>query len=150
MAENVNNTPAYDRTHRIHQLVLGVFIVNEGQEEAIQELLYNNEVYACFITRGKGTSINTFTEVTGVGMLRKVVMMAVMRDDIWQTIRKPIAERFALSRIAHGVAFCTPLTGIMSISAYKMLGNIRFFEKPVNKEKLRKEKAKPIIGGDKK
>ena len=149
MADVLNNAPAYDRTHRIHQLVLGVIIVNEGQEEAISELLYNNEVYACFITRGKGTSNNTFTEVTGVGMLRKIVMMAVMRDDIWASIRKPLAERFALSRIAHGVAFATPLSGIMSISAYKMLGNIRIFEKPINRGKQKKVKAKKIVGGDK-
>lgn len=150
MAEFQNNAPAYDRTHRIHQLVLGVIIVNEGQEDAIVELLNKNEVYASFITRGKGTAPNFFAEVTGVGLLRKIILTAVMRDDAWSSVRKSLAERFALSRIAHGVAFATPLSGIMSISAYKMFGNIRIFEKPVNPAKDKKIKSKKIEGGSKK
>ena len=146
MPERTGNIAPYDRTHRIHKLVLATFVVNEGQEESLMELLYENEVYACFLSRGKGTASNVFGQVTGVGLLRKIVVFAVMRDDIWNVIKVPVGKKFATSRIAHGIAFCTPLTGVMSISAYKMFGNIRIFEKPVSKEKKKQRKVK-IVGG---
>lgn len=150
MPENkVGNYAPYDRTHRIHKLMLATFVVNEGQEVALMELLYQNEVYACYLTRGKGTAQNAFSDVTGVGMLRKVVVFALMRDDIWNVVKVPVAEKFALSRISRGIAFAVPLSGIMSISAYKMFGNIRIFEKPINKEKKSKVKKLKVEGGKK-
>ena len=145
MPEKTGNVAPYDRTHRIHKLFLGTFVVNEGQEEWLMEKLYANEVYACFLTRGKGTANSVFSDVTGVGLLRKVVVFAIMRDDVWEVVKKPIDEKFSLSRIAHGIAFCTPLPSIMSISAYKMFGNIRFFEKPIKQDK--KQKKVKIVGG---
>lgn len=147
MSEFIGNAAPYDRTHRIHQLMLGCFIVNEGQEDALCELLFANEVYACFMTRGKGTSASLFSEVTGVGLLRKIVVYSVMRDDVWELVKKPIEAKFAVSRISHGIGFCVPLTSVTSISSYKMLANIRFFEKPVSGKLKRHKKKVKIIGG---
>ena len=138
----------YDKTHRLHKLLLVCVVVNEGQEDAIAQLCYQNEAYACFMTRGRGTALNTWMEVTGIGELRKVIVFSIIRDDTWNLLRKSIEQRFAVSKISKGIAFCVNLTSVMSISVYKMLGNIRIFENAVEDDE--KKKKKKIIGGKKK
>ena len=142
---NENQNQAYDQTHRIHPLVLACIVVNEGQEDGMISLLYEHEVYGCYLTRGRGTSASIFDEVT-VGHIRKTVIFAPMRRDVWNVIKRPIEERFNVSKMVKGIAYCIPLTGIMSVSVYKMFSNIRFFEKPVITKKTKEKKVK-IIGG---
>lgn len=141
MAEN--KVAPYDQTHRLHQLLFVCVVVNEGQEDAICQLLYSNEAYSCYTTRGKGTAPSTFSEVTGTGQLRKAIVFSIIRVDTWPLVKKALEKRFSISRIAKGIAYTIPLTSVMSISVYKMLGNIRFFEKPNNQEK----KKQKILGG---
>lgn len=138
----------YDKTHRLHKLLLVCVVVNEGQEEEIASLCYQNEAYACFMTRGRGTALNTWMEVTGIGELRKVIVFSIIRDDTWNILRKSLEQRFAVSKISKGIAYCVNLTSVMSISVYKMLGNIRIFENATEDEG--KKKKKKIIGGKKK
>lgn len=137
----------YEETHRLHQLMLLCVVANEGQEEAIASLLYENEAYACFFTRGKGTSTTYFAEVVGTGELRKVIVFSIIRADVWGLIKRALEKRFAVSRISKGIAFTVPLSSIMSVSVYKMLGNIRFFESPINKPQKKKFQ---FFGGKKK
>ncbi len=139
-----NDVPAYDKTHRIHPLVIACVVVNEGQEDDMKQILFEQEIYATWTTRARGTSASVFDEVTSVGQLRKAVIFALMRTDTWNIVKKDIAARLNISKLSKGIAYCIPLTGIMSVSVYKMFSNIRYFEKPIEDKKKRKIK---IIGG---
>ena len=140
-----NEIDSYDKTHRIHPMVLTCIVVNEGQEDDVVKFLYEHEIYGSFLTRGRGTSASVFDQVAR-GQLRKTVIFALMRDDVWKLIRNPLDERFKISKMSKGIAYCIPLTSIMSVSLYKMFSNIRFFEKPVSTKKTKQKKVK-IIGG---
>ncbi|MCR5078443.1 MAG: hypothetical protein K6B65_00740 [Bacilli bacterium] len=138
-----NDNIPYDKSHRIHPLVIACIVVNEGQEDDMKQIVFEHEVYATWTTRARGTSTSLFDEVTG-GQLRKAVIFALMRKDTWEVVKRSIASRLNISKLSKGIAYCIPLTGIMSVSVYKMFSNVRFFEKPVESKKQKKIK---IIGG---
>ena len=139
-----NNVAPYDKTHRIHPLVLACIVVNEGQVDDMKQLIFEHEVYATFTTRARGTATSIFDEVTAGGQLRKAVIFAIMRKDIWDVLKNSIASRINISKLSKGIAYCMPLTSVMSVSVYKMFSNVRFFEKPINTKKKRRIK---IVGG---
>ena len=132
----------YEKTHRLRKLVLVFTIVGQGQDRSIVELNLENEAAIAFSCAGKGTAPSALYSVFGVGELKKDVIVSVMREDKWPSYRSGLEARFAVSKLAKGLAFCIPIDSVIGISIYKMLTNMRLFEKPVNTKPAKKEKKK--------
>ncbi len=126
----------YEKTHRLHKLVMTVTIVGFGQAEAVLNLLREQESALMLVTHGSGTS-KTFYQTTG-GEIKKQVIFAVMREDKWSQYKKAINARFQVSRLAKGIAFSVPISTVFGVSTYKMLSNNRLIEKPIKGKDGRK------------
>lgn len=124
----------YEKTHRLRRLLLTITIVNDGQDEYVLQLLRDQEAALMVVTHGSGTSERFFYQTMG-GEAKKHVILAVMREDRWESYKKAIEPRFKVSNISRGVAFSVPIETVFGISTYKMLSNNRLIEKPIKPKK---------------
>lgn len=134
MEEQPTFTP-YDKTHSISPLLLAVTIVGKGQGDAIIALANKYECNFCFLSRGKGTAPNNFYAILGNSSLKKDVVFSIIKKSAFEGFSKELAARFAISPIAKGICFTIPMDAIAGVSVYKMLSNMRQFEKPNSKRK---------------
>lgn len=129
----------YEQTHRLRQLLLVATIVEEGQAQSIIALNNENEVAICFTCYARGTAPSEVLSLIGG---KKDVVFSVMRADKWPIYKAQLKERFSVSKLSKGIAFCVPIDSVAGVSIYKMLSNTRLFEKPTRKGKAKKEKAR--------
>lgn len=142
MSEENKFTP-YDSTHRLRRLLLVVTIVNQGQSEAIIALNQRCEGTVCFNCSGYGTATKDLVPTYAKGEYKKDVILSVLREDCWPRYKNELQQRFSISKMAKGIAYCSPIDSVAGVSIYKMLANLRVFERPMKKQKKeRKEKAK--------
>ena len=136
MAEENRGFTPYEKTHRLRSLLLVVTIVGKGQADAIVALANKYESNLNFIAGGKGTAPNNFYAILGSASLKKDVVFSIMKELSFEGYAKELSARFKVSEMARGVAFTIPLDSVAGVSVYKMLSNMRYFEKPI-KEKGR-------------
>ena len=129
----------YEKTHKLRHLLFVFTIVGSGQGKAIVDLNVEHEAAIAINCGGKGTAPSNIYSVFGVGELKKDVIISVMRADKWPSYKQKLSERFAVSKLAKGLAFNIPIDSVAGISIYKMLTNTRLFEKPIKPGKAPKE-----------
>ena len=137
-----NSFVPYERTHRLHRLLLVVTVVNQGQGQAVINLIHKAEGNVCLVCLGYGTATKEFiSSSTAKAEFKKDVVISILREDCWPKYKAEIAERFRVSKMSKGIAYCSPIDSVAGVSIYKMLANLRVFEKPIGKaKKKRKEK----------
>ena len=131
MSEAEKGFVPYEQTHRLRPLLFVTTIVPDGQADSIVQLNYDHEAAMCFVCHGKGTAPAELLQVLAIGISKKDVVFSVLRADHWASYKKQLASRFAVSKMAKGIAYVTPLDSVAGISIYKMLSNTRLFEKPI-------------------
>lgn len=136
MSEERDYTP-YEQTHRIRQLLFVTTIVGDGQADAIVAINNKYEVAMCCVCNGVGTAPRRETLFEGG---KKNVVFSIMRAEKWVSYKLEIQQRFAVSKMARGLCFATPLDSVAGISIYKMLSNTRNFEKPTLATKKQEKK----------
>ena len=138
-----NKFVPYDSTHRLHRLLLVVTIVNQGQSQAVIALNQKCDGTVCFVCSGYGTATKEMMPTYSKGEFKKDVVFSVLREDGWPKYKEEMKQRFGVSKMAKGIAYCSPIQSVAGVSIYKFLSNLRVFEKPLRKSKKgRKEKAK--------
>lgn len=130
----------YDRNHHLEQLMYVIVVVNDGQANAISEFFVDNEAYLTFITKGHGTAEKGLYEILGVANFRKDVVISIVKQTRWPVIKRQLRDRFSISNLSRGIAFCGKIDAVMCVSVYKMLANIRYIEKPVKKFQMKRSK----------
>lgn len=140
MAEQTPGIAPYDKIHKLKPLRLLVVVVNAGQSESITSILEMNESALMMILRGRGTASREVYQTIAGGELRKNVILAVIREDRWPSIKGALRARFSVSALSRGIAYTVPIDSVAGVSIYKMLGNQRFIMAPVKPTKPKKEK----------
>lgn len=130
----------YERNHHLEQLLCCFVVVGDGQADAIVELFNANEAYISLITRGKGTAGRDLYEILGVANYKKNIVVSIIRENRWKVVAKQLRERFSISRLSKGIAFCVKIDAVMCVSIYKMLANVRYIDKPIKKFAVRHKK----------
>jgi len=119
---------SYESAHRVYPLWLVLVVVNKDQANAIVQMFNQNEAYFCCIMKGRGTAPSELYEVMGTGDLKKDAVISVIKADRWSVLKQSLENRFAVSKVAKGIAIAIPLDAVAGVSIYKMLGNVRFDE----------------------
>ncbi len=119
----------YEQTHRLRPLLFVTTIVPDGQAESIVAIAEQNEASFCLVCRGKGTAPSEIASIL-TGAIKKDVVFTVLQQDKWSQYKAQLEQRFAISKMAKGIAYATPLDSVAGVSIYKMLSNTRLFEKP--------------------
>ena len=138
MSERRPQSFPYEETHRLHPLLFVTVVVPEGQAEFVIQTSYAHDAALCCVCRGQGTAPVEIALINGT--TKKDVVFTIIRADKWPFYKQAISERFAVSKIAKGIAYAIPLDAVAGVSIYKMLSNTRLFEKPIalNAKKGRK------------
>ena len=125
----------YEANHRLRSLFLVTTVVPQGQAEFVLQISKDNEAAICLVCRGTGTySQEDFPAMPQ----KKDVVFSLIREDRWENYKKTLEARFAVSKIAKGIAYAIPLDSVAGVSIYKMLTNTRLFEKPISANKDKK------------
>ncbi len=119
---------SYEATHLLNPLCLAAIIVNNGQAEAVNKILYKAGASFSVIGHGNGTAPSRVYEVLGVSNELKRIIYSPMTFETWLKVKPLLIERFSVSKFAKGLALLIPLTSICGVSAYKFLTNTRNLE----------------------
>ena len=138
MSDNESPKPfvPYEANHRLRTLFLVTTVVSQGQADFILQISKANEAAICLVCRGTGTAPEEIVTVAQ----KKDVVFSLIREDRWPKYKEALEERFAVSKIAKGIAYAIPLDSVAGVSIYKMLTNTRLFEKPTSATKEKKER----------
>lgn len=126
----------YEENHKLHRLLFVTVVVRDGQRDAINQILFDNEAFICASFHGKGTAPSAIIEVMGTGELKKDVVMSVVKEERWPILKGELETRFNVSPLSKGIAYCCPIDSVLGVSIYKMLSNTQFSEKLSLKEKI--------------
>lgn len=132
MSEEAKSFVPYEQTHKLRPLLFVTTIMPEGQSDYAVELNYECEAALCFVCRGQGTAPADMLSALSIGITKKDVVFSILRLDCWEKYKAAISKRFAVSRMAKGIAYSIPLDSVAGVSIYKMLSNTRLFEKPIS------------------
>ena len=141
MSEETRKYVPFDQTHRLRQLLFVTTIVPEGQAESIVQINNEHEAAFCFMCSGRGTAPME-TRIDWTNSPKKTIVFSVLRADKWPSYKAKITERFNVSKAAKGIAYSVPFSAIAGVSVYKMLANIRLFERPTSQGKTKRRKKK--------
>lgn len=126
----------YEKTHKLQRLLFVTVVVHDGQRDAINSILFDNEAFLTASFHGRGTAPSAIIEVMGIGELKKDVIMSVIKEDRWPLLKKDLEKRFGVSSLSKGIAYTCPIDSVMGVSIYKMLSNTQFSEKLSLKERI--------------
>jgi Nitrogen regulatory protein P-II. len=118
-------TKLFENAHKLETLYWFVAVVNDGQGAAIVNILNRHEAAACFLCHGSGTATSDFYHVLGFDVSKKQVVSALTKKREWPSLKKEMAERFAVSAYSKGIAFVIHVDSICGVSAYKFVTNTR-------------------------
>ena len=128
----------YEANHRLRRLFLVTTVVSQGQADFILQISKANEAAICLVCRGTGTAPQQ--DLITSQYLKKDVIFSLIREDRWPSYKATLEQRFAVSKMAKGIAYAIPLDSVAGVSIYKMLTNTRLFEKPTSASKEKKGK----------
>jgi len=139
MSDNGNAKPytPYEANHRLRNLFFVTTVVSQGQADFILQISKTNEAAICLVCRGTGTYLRDETMAIPE---KKDVVFSIIREDRWASYKATLEERFAVSKMAKGIAYAIPLDSVAGVSIYKMLTNTRLFEQPTSANKEKKGK----------
>ena len=115
MASTVN-------TSAIKKLEIVVTVVDRNKGEFYLDVLSQFEVNFQMAVGGKGTAQSDIVEMLGLNV-HKAVLFSVVREDMVEPIMKCLEEKFRTIRNGKGIAFATPLSGVIGVNLYQFLSN---------------------------
>ncbi len=115
MANTVNESA-------IKKLEIVVTVVDRNKAEFYADVLSQFEVNFQMAVGGKGTAQSEIVDMLGLNV-HKAVLFSVVREDMVEPIMKCLEEKFHTIRNGKGIAFATPLSGIIGVNLYQFLSN---------------------------
>ena len=115
MANTVNESA-------IKKLEIVVTVVDRNKAEFYADVLSQFEVNFQMAVGGKGTTQSEIVDMLGLNV-HKAVLFSVVREDMVEPIMKCLEEKFHTIRNGKGIAFATPLSGIIGVNLYQFLSN---------------------------
>lgn len=115
MANTVKKSP-------IKKLDLVVTVVDRNKAEFYLDVLSQFEVNFQMTVGGKGTAQSDMVEMLGLNV-HKAVLFSVVREDMVEPIMKCLDDKFRTIRNGKGIAFATPLSGVIGVNLYQFLSN---------------------------
>ena len=77
----------------------------------------------------KGTANSEMLDFLGIEVTEKLVMMSVVTDDMWKTVKKDLEKEIQIDVPGTGIAFLMPLSSIGGKKVLQFLINGQKFEK---------------------
>lgn len=106
----------------IKKLDIVVTVVDRNKAEFYLDVLSQFEVNFQMAVGGKGTAQSEIVDVLGLNV-HKAVLFSVVREDRVEPIMKCLEEKFHTIRNGKGIAFATPLSGVIGVNLYQFLSN---------------------------
>jgi nitrogen regulatory protein PII len=106
-------------------------IVPNGQAGAIVSLYNAAECALSCISSGKGTATSDFYEVFGFDDNSKQVVLGLVKEERWGSLKSALNARFQISQVSRGVAAAVRLDSLCGRNAYSFVANSR----PLTQEK---------------
>lgn len=106
----------------IKKLEIVVTVVDRNKGEFYLDVLSQFEVNFQMAVGGKGTAQSEIVEMLGLNV-HKAVLFSVVREDMVEPIMKCLEEKFHTIRNGKGIAFATPLSGVIGVNLYQFLSN---------------------------
>ena len=113
--------PAFETRSDIKKLHLYIVIVPRGQGENIIKILKSNKSSAQFVQIGEGTATNSIRDILNIEDTSKEIIYSIIREDVFEDLKKEIDVYFIASKRNRGIAFSIPLTSIVGVKMYKFL-----------------------------
>ena len=121
-----SNFVPFEKEYVLRPLKLFFIIVPAGQANAIVSRLNEFDIACSFIFYGEGNAkYSMVSKEKGVSDYKKQIVMAAIREDKVEFIKRKLEERFAVSRASRGFAFSINITSVAGVSIYKFLTNTR-------------------------
>jgi len=125
MRQAEGNAPATKSESERASLYLLLTIVNEGQAGSISKIIRSAGGSIVFACHGQGTAPSDLLDVFGLTHSQKQIVIAPIRGDMYPSIKKGIAERFAISRQSKGVSALFKFSAMVGKNAYRLLSDDR-------------------------
>lgn len=106
----------------IKKLEIIVTVVDRNKGEFYLDVLSQFEVNFQMAVGGKGTAQSEIVEMLGLNV-HKAVLFSVVREDMVEPIMKCLEDKFHTIRNGKGIAFATPLSGVIGVNLYQFLSN---------------------------
>lgn len=106
----------------VKRLEIIVTVVDRNKAEFYLDVLSQFEVNFQMAVGGKGTAQSEIVDMLGLNV-HKAVLFSVVREDMVEPIMKCLEEKFHTIRNGKGIAFATPLSGIIGVNLYQFLSN---------------------------
>lgn len=98
-------------------------IVPRGKAEIYMTLLEGFRVNMQLSLAAEGTASVEMLEMLGLGDSDKTVIVSVLREDQAEAALQFLDEKFRTIRDGKGIAFTTPLSSVIGVSAYQFLSD---------------------------
>lgn len=109
----------------IRKLKLLVTIVPRRKTEFYIDFLGGFEVNMQSVLLGQGTARSDTLHMLGLEDSDKGVILSVIREDKAEEILRGLDEKFHSIKKGKGIAFTTPLSGVIGVTLYRFLSNNR-------------------------
>ena len=99
----------------VKRLEIIVTVVDRNKAEFYLDVLSQFEVNFQMAVGGKGTAQSEIVDMLGL-KVHKAVLFSVVREDRVEPIMKCLEEKFCTIRNGKGIAFATPLSGVIGVN----------------------------------
>ena len=105
------------------KLKLLTTIINRNKAEFFVDLLQGYEVNFQLRILANGTAKSEMLHLLGLENEEKCVIFSVIREDKAEEILHVLQDKFASVRGGKGIAFTSPLSSVIGVTAYGFLSN---------------------------
>ena len=107
----------------VQKLELLILIVNRNKTEFYIDFLHNFEINIHTVMPAHGTAKTEMLEYLGLMDDDKAVIFNIIREDQVPVALAALDEKFHTIRNGKGIAFATPLSGVIGVNLYQFLSN---------------------------
>ena len=109
----------------LKKLKLLVTVVNRKKTEFYLDYLTGFEVNFQTAVAAQGTASSDMMYLLGLADSDKSVIFSILREDRAEEAMQGLDEKFHTLRGGKGIAFTSPLTGVIGVAIYRFLSNNR-------------------------
>ena len=100
-----------------------ITIAKRSDNEEVFELFQELEVPRVYSCLANGTAKSEMLHILGLENEEKCVIFSVIREDKAEEILHVLQDKFASVRGGKGIAFTSPLSSVIGVTAYGFLSN---------------------------
>ena len=87
-------------------------IVDRKIVEKYIDLYQENNLHVMYVTLGYGTASNEILDYMGLDSIEKAVVLSVVEEETWQSIKKQLRKKLQIDAPGGGIAFTIPLSSV--------------------------------------